>query len=99
MLEQSVTSFFEIHTFFPILMLALMVFPRFTMLVGALFGFLYSGGLVFWLGWLILPRITIAMVASFSYWEVNPLLVMITWIWCLTAETGEKCGMVRNNKR
>ena len=44
----------------------------------------------FWLGWIFMPRITVAVIASMLYFKTNPLLCILTWIWALVGESAEK---------
>jgi len=60
------------------------LFPRLTLLFATA-----SGGLLWWLGWICMPRLTVAILAL-NYYDTNPALVIITWIWALTGETTEK---------
>lgn len=55
-----------------------------------LFATTAGGGLLYWLGWLLAPRLTVAILATTYFWETNTILVIITWIWALTGESGEK---------
>lgn len=72
--------------------LAMCFFPRLTLL----FSSVVSGGIFWWLGWLIAPRILVAILASSAYWQTNPILVVITWLWALAGEGTEKGAMKRS---
>ena len=61
-------------------------FPRLTLL----FSSVVSGGLLWWLGWIFAPRLLVAILATTTYWSTNIFLVILTWIWALCLETGEK---------
>ena len=79
-------DFWEIHGIFFILFLA--CFPRLTMLfTGICFG--WSGPL-FWIGWVLAPRLTVAVLATIVYWNTNPVLCVITWLWAVGGESKEK---------
>ena len=54
-----------------------------------------GGGLFYWLGWLIAPRLTVAIIATSCFWDTNTLLVMMTWFWALGGESTEKKMVVR----
>tara|TARA_B100000029_G_C17231910_1_gene835682 strand:+ start:322 stop:633 length:312 start_codon:yes stop_codon:yes gene_type:complete len=41
-------------------------------------------------GWLIIPRITIAVFATIYYLNSNPILVLLSWFFALSGETVEK---------
>ena len=72
------------HNSFTFLIL-LSIFPR----VGLLFCNI-SLSFLFWIGWLFLPRITIAIFATYYYASTNPILVIISWFIALSGETAEK---------
>lgn len=61
------------------------VFPRLTMLFAVATPF----GWLAWLGWLIAPHFTVAMLASVMYWQTNPLLVVAAWIAAFVGTSGE----------
>lgn len=61
-------------------------FPRLTLL----FSSVISGGFLWWLSWLIVPRVLVATLATISYWEQNKILVTIAWLIAIGAETSEK---------
>jgi hypothetical protein len=77
-------NFWDNHSI--LFVLAMMFFPRLTML----FATSYGGGLFYWLGWLFLPRVTVAIIATVLYWETNPVLVVLTFLWALCGEGAEK---------
>ncbi|MCB9061365.1 MAG: hypothetical protein H6622_07575 [Halobacteriovoraceae bacterium] len=62
------------------------LFPRLTLL----FSSVLSGGIFWWLGWIFAPRILVAFLATISYWQQNPILVMISWFVALIGESTEK---------
>ena len=61
-------------------------FPRLTMLFATTVG----GGFLYWVGWLLAPRLTVAIIATSLFWDANTLLVVLTWIWALGGEGCEK---------
>ena len=65
--------------------IGLALFPRLSLLFCSI-----NGGIIFWLGWLFLPRITIAILATLFYSSTNPILVIISWIFALGGESAEK---------
>ena len=77
-------NFWSNHTY--IFLLGLSLFPRFTLL----FSNIISGSLLFWIGWLFLPRITIAILATIFYSSTNPILVILSWLFALGGESAEK---------
>lgn len=68
-------------------LIGLVVFPRLTLLFSGAAG-IYFSGLVWWLGWLFLPRFAAALIGSLVYWETNPILVMGSWLVALSAAGG-----------
>lgn len=69
------------------------LFPRLTLLLSSVM----SGGLIWWLAWLVTPRILVATLATLSYWQQNPLLVAISWLVAIGGETSEKYVFVRQS--
>jgi hypothetical protein len=63
-------------------------FPRLTLL----FSSVAWGGILWWLGWIFAPRLLVAILATFSYWESNTLLVVLAWFWAIGGESAEKVG-------
>jgi len=61
-------------------------FPRLTLF----FSSVASGGLLWWLGFIFAPRLLVAILATFAYWETNTVLVIITWFWAIGGEGTEK---------
>lgn len=61
-------------------------FPRLTMLFATTCG----GGFLYWLGWVLAPRFTTAVLASYFFVHTNTVLVIFTWIWALAGEACEK---------
>ena len=61
-------------------------FPRLTMLFATSFG----GGILYWVGWLFAPRVTVAVIATMLYADTNIILVVGSWFWALGGETSEK---------
>ncbi|MCX7122069.1 MAG: hypothetical protein NTV32_00030 [Gammaproteobacteria bacterium] len=79
-------SFWAIHGIFFIFFL--FFFPRLTMLFTGI-AFAWSG-LLFWLGWIFAPRLTVAILATSVYWHTNMILCILAWLWALGGETFEK---------
>lgn len=70
-------------------------FPRLTLL----FSSVVSGGFLWWLGWLLTPRLLVAILATNSYWQTNRILVILSWIWALCGESTEKKVVVKRSIR
>jgi hypothetical protein len=77
-------NFWDYHGL--LFVLAMFFFPRLTMLFATTVG----GGFLYWLGWLLMPRFTVALIATILFHEHNTLLLIFTWIWALGGETAEK---------
>ena len=71
-------DFWELHGWFFLIFITL--FPRITMLV---VGTVSSFGLLGWLGWIILPHFTVAILATTMYWDTNPVLCILSWMFAL----------------
>lgn len=68
--------------------LCMFFFPRLTMLLGT--AVTSTFGVLGWLGWLLMPRLTVAIIATTLYWHTNQVLVVFTWLWALGGESTEK---------
>ena len=68
-----------------ITLIGFVIFPRFTLLFCNI-----PGTLAFWIGWLFLPRLSIAIIATLFYYSTNPVLVILSWIFALGGESAEK---------
>ncbi len=78
------TDFWRVHSVWFLIFMNL--FPRITMLVATPFPIGFGG----WFGWLVVPRIYAAIIATTLYWNTNPTLCVITWIIALgTTSTNE----------
>ena len=80
-------SFWALHGIFFIIFMCF--FPRLTMLLGTAVVSAY-GGLLFWIGWLLVPRMTVAIIGTALYFDTNPILCIIAWVWALSGESAEK---------
>jgi hypothetical protein len=80
-------DFFHKHGLFFLIFITL--FPRLTLL----FSSVASGGLLWWLGFIFCPRILVASLATVSYFQTNPFLVVMSWVIALGGETMEKIGL------
>ncbi len=67
-------------------LIAITLFPRLTLLLSSV----PFGGLFWWLGWLFAPRILVAILATITYWNNNPVLVTLSWLIAIGLESSEK---------
>jgi hypothetical protein len=67
------------------------LFPRLTLLLSSV----PFGGVFWWLGLIFAPRLTVAILATLAYWEMNPMLVIISWVVALSGESSEKVLLTR----
>lgn len=87
-------DFWAHHGF--LFLFGLAVFPRITLF---LFANISGLGILYWLGWLIAPHLTVAILATTFYWDTNPILVIIAWFIALGGEGAEKKGIHWTSKR
>lgn len=85
-------NFWDNHTV--LFILGMCIFPRLTMLFATTFG----GGILYWLGWVFAPRLTVAVIATILYREQNPVLVVLSWICAFSGEFYEK-ETIKNTSR
>ena len=76
-------DYWQVHGW--LFLIAATFFPRLTMLfaVSAPFGWLA------WLGWLVAPHVTVAVLATAYYWHTNPILCVIAWFVAFGGTAGE----------
>jgi hypothetical protein len=72
------------------------MFPRLTMFFG---GIITGFGLLSWLGFIFCPHILVAILATHTYWDTNPILCIIAWIVALGGTSGEGKAAVKTSKR
>jgi len=82
-------DFFSKHGW--IFLISIAIFPRLTLLFSGLIAHsIEFGGLLWWLGFFIAPRILVATLATVAYWNQNQILVIIAWLIALGGESSEK---------
>lgn len=81
------TNFWNKHGLFFLIFITF--FPRLTLL----FSSVATGGFFWWLGFLFVPRILVACLATVSYFHTNPVLVIISWLVAIGGEAAEKVGI------
>jgi hypothetical protein len=77
-------NYWEVHTVW--FLIGLTFFPRLTVLIFSH----VTGGPLFWIFFLLFPRIVIPILAAYHYWDTNPVLVIVSFAISLGGETGEK---------
>ena len=77
-------DFFSKHNF--LFLIFISFFPRLTLL----FSSVAFGGFFWWLGFLFMPRLLVAVLATMAYGKTNPMLVAISWVVALSGEVMEK---------
>ena len=90
-------SFWSNHTYDYIFLIGFTLFPRFSLLFCNI-----SWSFFILIGWLFLPRITIAILATLFYSPTNPILVILSWMFALGGESAEKkygYKMTKNRKK
>lgn len=88
-------NFWDVHGFFFVFFMCF--FPRLTMLFGTAVVSTF-GGPLFWIGWLLAPRLTVAIIGTTIYWDTNPILCVITWLWALGGESTEKSAVSKRRE-
>lgn len=82
------TNFWAAHGIFFIIFM--FFFPRITTICSVLFFGMISGGFLWWLGLIFMPRLLVAILATYAYWNTNTFLCVLTWVWAITGEFTEK---------
>lgn len=83
------SDFFDHHGLFFLIFITL--FPRLTLFISAiLFNSIEFGGLLWWCGFILAPRLLVSILATISYWNTNPFLVVLSWMIALSGESTEK---------
>jgi len=77
-------NFWDVHTYDWLVLIGLALFPRITMLIIAA-----PIGVLQWLGWVICPHLLVAIVATTTYWDTNPVLCVIAWFFAFAGTGGE----------
>lgn len=77
-------NFWDHHGVFFLIFITL--FPRLTLL----FSSVAFGGIFWWIGFFFAPRILVAVLATLSYAQTNPILVIMSWVVAISGESSEK---------
>jgi hypothetical protein len=65
-------NFWELHGY--LFLICLVFFPRIALL------FTPFGGFLWWLGWVFVPRLLIAVIATMHFYPTNIVLVVFSWL-------------------
>lgn len=87
-------DFFAAHPHYLWALFGFAVFPRITLWFFAA----TTGGFWFWIGVFFVPHIMVAFWATTYYWDTNPVLCVIAWIFALSGSSGESSA-IRRRKR
>lgn len=84
-------SFWDVHGIMGGLVLGffLAFLPRITTLILVVATTMVSGGFFWWLGWFFFPHLLVAGLATLKYWETNPILVIMAWVWAFLGTGAE----------
>lgn len=82
--EWGTRDFFKNHNVFFLVFISF--FPRLTLL----FSSVAFGGFLWWLGFLFMPRLLVAVLATIAYGKTNPFLVAVAWFVAISGEIMEK---------
>lgn len=65
------------------------IFPRLTIV----FGTAYPLGADQIIAWIFCPRFLAAYLATIYYWDTNPVLVMVSWVFAISSLIGTSVSM------
>ena len=80
-------NFWDVHGI--LFVVCMFFFPRLTLL----FSGVAWGGCLWWLGFVLTPRLLVAILATATYWHTNPVLCVFAWIWAFGGESYEKTAV------
>jgi len=82
-------SFYDQHPFGLLLLFFMLVCPRLTFIIGMMSGVLDIHWTVWGLiGGVFIPRIVACIIATGTYWDTNPILVVFAWIFAVSTLGG-----------
>lgn len=90
-------NFWDVHSFW--FLFAIAFFPRITMLFAGICAMPFAYPVWFWLGWILAPRLVVAILATTFYWGTNPILCVLAWIIALSGESMEKKTILTRARR
>jgi len=83
-------DFFAVHEHWLVFIICMMFLPRITMLLTGICFFPWAHIVLFWFGWVLAPRLTVAILACWFYFHTNPVLCTLCFLWALGGEGMEK---------
>lgn len=86
-------NFWDVHGW--LFLIAMAWFPRLTMLFAVTAPF----GILAWLGWAFVPYLTAAILATTYYWNTNPILCIIAWVFAFGGTFGETTTAAKSVRR
>lgn len=85
-------DFWQAHGW--LFLICIAMFPRLTLL----FAVATSFGWLAWLGWIFCPHLLVAILATQRYWDTNPILVVIAWLFAFGG-TGAEGAITKRKAR
>ncbi len=77
-----------------VVLVCLALFPRLTLLLGAF----VTGGGWWWVGWVFVPHLLVAILAI-PFWDSNPVLVICAWLMAFGGSSGEASATGSRRRR
>lgn len=76
-------NFWDSHTL--LFCIFMYFFPRLTLFFATPWG-----GILWWLGFIFLPRLMVALLATNYYGSTNPILCIFVWLWAIRGDSIEQ---------
>ena len=86
-------DFWDVHGI--VFLICITFFPRLTLL----FSSVLTGGLLWWLGFIFTPHLLVAILATYSYWDTNIVLVIISWFVAFGGTKTESKIVINKSRR
>ena len=90
-MENQIVNFWDVHGI--LFVICMFFFPRLALLFTTVWG-----GFLWWIGLLFIPRLMVATLATLTYWNTNPVIVIFAWTWALSGEIVEKTIVGKKKK-
>lgn len=85
-------DFFVAHPHWFWFLACMLFFPRISMLCFGVCSGGWSHIVLFWFGWVLTPRLVVAILATTFYWNTNPVLCVLAWLYALTVGSATTKG-------